>query len=189
MPPAYVQCLALELLQDIVLSVSTGTPSMFMWVPTNQPIKARQECDNTPSKRDLGELRLVSRQLRNAVDPFLFAELTFNFMKRSLGAIIQQLDDMAQERTAICHCVRSLMIESTDIGLSGSVTQGTYVTLLKLALRSLLEVRSIWYEYSRCLEKNNDDCSQITIPRLEGFYNILEGIADLPHLEDIYFDF
>lgn len=89
----------------------------------------------------------MSWQFRDAVDPLLFSEIKLDFKKRPFADVIQQLDTMARKKTDIRHCVRTLVIDSTEVQLSGSVTKVTYVGLLLLALRSLLEVRSIRYEH------------------------------------------
>ncbi|KAH9485760.1 hypothetical protein JR316_0002675 [Psilocybe cubensis] len=154
MPPTCIQDLALELVQEIV-------------------VRACQCWDDSLSKESLKQLRLVSWQFREAATTFLFSELKFNFSKRQMEDVLTQLDHIAQQKTEIRHCVRILVIESTNLQLSGSTSQGTYVNLLNHAIRSLLEVRSIRW----------------TISALEGFYSVLEGIMDLPHVQELYFDF
>ncbi|PPQ80110.1 hypothetical protein CVT25_001478 [Psilocybe cyanescens] len=149
-----IQDLALELVQEIVLYASHG------W-------------DNSPSKADLSQLRLVSRPFKAAADPFLFSEIVFDFIRRPLHGVIEQLNDLALQRTSAYRYIRTLKIESTEVQLSGPIAQGKYGFLLMHALKSLRNVRSIRW----------------TLDRFEGIYTVLDGIVDLPHLEELYFEF
>ncbi|KAH9485757.1 hypothetical protein JR316_0002672 [Psilocybe cubensis] len=154
MTPIRIQDLALELVQEIVLYVS-------------------QDWDKSFSREELGRLRLVSRPFKAVVDPLLFSEVRFDFIRRPVVGVLQQLNDLAFHMTSVNRHIKTLKIESTEIHLSGPIAHGKYGFLLMNALKSLVNVRSIYW----------------TLDRFEGIYTVLDGIVDLPLLEDIRFEF
>ncbi|KAH9477569.1 hypothetical protein JR316_0009791 [Psilocybe cubensis] len=82
--------------------------------------------DGSFPKKYLSQLRLVSWQFRDAVDPFLFSGLKFDFKKRPLELVVQQLNDMARKQSEVFHYVKQLTIETTETQISTLINKATW---------------------------------------------------------------